>query len=129
MLTSTLPPTISNRTNSMDNDKAVIIDLEKYRTAGALVFTGRDRGQDVRAKSGIDNLEKTADHITVRIPEDTFSINPSFLEEFFKNVVQRLGATSFWQKFSFDNKGEYQIEDNLQLAIERILRKSSALSR
>ncbi|TGE26920.1 DUF4325 domain-containing protein [Hymenobacter metallicola] len=107
----------------------VLIDLADYRTAGALVYTGRDRGEEVRKKSRVDELAESADHVIVRIPEDTFSINPSFLEEFFRNIVKKMGASAFWQKFSFDNKGEYQVKDNLQLAIERILRKSSALSR
>ena len=111
----------------MENN--LIIDLAEHRTDGALVFTGRDRGQEVREKSGLDSKEPQAEHITVRIPEDTFSINPSFLEEFFRNVVKRLGAAAFWQKFRFENRGEYKVKDNLELAIERILRKSSALSR
>ena len=110
-------------------EKDILIDLKDHRTAGALVFTGRDRGMEVRKDSNLDELEPKAEHITVRIPEDTFSINPSFLEEFFRNVVKRLGANGFWQKFRFENKGEYKVKDNLELAIERILRKSSALSR
>ena len=110
-------------------EKDIIIDLKDHRTDGALVFTGRDRGLEVRQDSKLDELEPKVEHITVRIPEDTFSINPSFLEEFFRNVVKRLGAAAFWQKFRFENQGEYKVKDNLELAIERILRKSSALSR
>lgn len=127
MLTSTLLPNPLTSVSCMEKD--IVIDLAQHRTDGALVFTGRDRGQEVREQSGLDSKELKADHITVRIPEDTFSINPSFLEEFFRNVVKRLGAAAFWKKFEFDNRGEYQVKDNLELAIERILRKSSALSR
>lgn len=55
-----------------------IINLENYRTPGSKVFTGRDRGEKVRKESGIDRLYKTNEKITVVIPEDIRSINPSF---------------------------------------------------
>lgn len=110
----------------MENN--VIIDLNKFRTPGARVFTGRPRGEEVRTNSKVDELETKAEHITVRIPEDTITINPSFLEEFFRLVVRKLGPAGFRQKFVFDNPGAYKIQDNLDLAIERILRGTNALA-
>lgn len=106
----------------------VIIDLNKFRTPGARVFTGRPRGEEVRANSKVDEIEANAAHVIVRIPADTITINPSFLEEFFRYVVRKLGAVAFRQKFEFDNPGAYKIQDNLDLAIERILRSSNALA-
>lgn len=105
----------------------VEIDLSLYRSKGSKVFTGRDRGEDVRIKSNIDYLEKENNKIIVIIPEDTFSINPSFLEEFLVNVVIKLGKSKFLDKFSFDCKGRYKIERHLEEAIDRILRDKNAL--
>lgn len=108
--------------------KVYKIDLQDFRTAGAKVFTTRPRGIEVRTKSKIDTIEPMYDKIEIIIPTDISSINPSFLEEFFENVVVRLKETGFYQKFSFINEGRYKIESDLNEAIERILRDESALA-
>jgi hypothetical protein len=111
----------------MDN-KVYIIDLQDFRTPGSKVFTTRPRGVEVRNKSKIDTIEPNCDKITVIIPSDISSINPSFLEEFFENVVTKLGEARFYQKFSFVNEGRYKIDIDLNEAIDRILREESALA-
>ena len=62
-------------------------------------------------------------------PADTITVNPSFLEEFLRFVVLKLGADGFRKKFRFEEKGDFNIEENLQLAIEHILRNTNALVR
>lgn len=110
--------------------KADFIDLELFRTPGSKVFTGRDRGIEVREKSMIDKLEESNDLITIIIPEDIRSINPSFLEEFLFNVVTKLKKEKFYIKFKFDNKSpRYKIETDLGEAIDRILRNENALTK
>lgn len=104
-----------------------IINLQDYRTPGSRVFTGRDRGIEVREASKIDFLEKESDEITIIIPDDIGSINPSFLEEFLLNVVVKLQPDKFFKKFSFQNNGRYKITNDLQEAVERILREETAL--
>ena len=79
--------------------KSYTIDLELYRTPGSKVFTGRDRGIEVRTASKIDEVEKTLDKIDIIIPEDIRSINPSFLEEFLLNVVTKLKGNKFRENF------------------------------
>jgi len=108
--------------------KVYNIDLEDFRTNGAKVFTTRPRGIEVRKKSNIDTIEPMYDKITITIPQDISSINPSFLEEFFENVVMKLGEEGFYQKFSFINEGRYKIESDLTEAVERILREENALA-
>lgn len=107
--------------------KYLTINLNSYKAPGSKVFTGRDRGQSVREKSKIDQLAQGEDPIEVVIPEDIYSINPSFLEEFLVNVVQRLGKIAFFNKFKITNKGEYKIDKDLDEAIDRILRQDHAL--
>jgi len=101
--------------------------LEKYRTKGAKIFTGRDRGEYVRDKSKIDEIEKNNEQITIVIPNNLYSINPSFFEELFVNVVTKLGKEIFYKKFIFKNDGKYNYEKPLREAVERILREKTAL--
>ncbi|MDX1902630.1 MAG: DUF4325 domain-containing protein [Thermonemataceae bacterium] len=105
-----------------------IINLEEYRTPKAKVFSGRPRGKEVREKSGIDELVNKFDKIEIIIPDDIYAINPSFLEEFLLNVVTMLKEEDFYKKFDFSSKGEYEIADDLQEAVSRILKKYNALA-
>jgi hypothetical protein len=105
----------------------ITINIGDYRTYGARIFTGRDRGEEVRNKSRINELINTFDKVEIIVPDDVITINPSFLEELFRDVVLKLGKTSFYDKFKFTCLGPYKIEANLDTAVERILRKNSAL--
>ncbi|HEX8515623.1 MAG TPA: DUF4325 domain-containing protein [Bacteroidia bacterium] len=104
------------------------IDLQDFRTQGSKVFTTRPRGVEVRNKCQIDSVEPNYEKIIITIPPDISSINPSFLEEFFENIVTKLGETAFYNKFSFVNEGRYKIDTDLAEAIERILREENALA-
>ena len=103
------------------------INLEDFRTKGAKVFTGRDRGETVREGSKIDELEKAFETVNIVIPDNIYSINPSFFEELFTNVVDKLGREDFKKKFKFINQGDYDFEKELNEAIDRLLRKKTAL--
>jgi hypothetical protein len=103
------------------------INLEKFRVEGAKVFTGRDYGEFVRKESKIDEIENTSDEVDFIIPSNIYSINPSFFEELFINVVRKLGKDGFLKKFHFSNLGDYNYEKPLSEAIDRILRKKTAL--
>ena len=104
------------------------INLENFLTKGSKVFTGRPRGKQVRTDSKIDELAIKFDKITVFVPENVYSVNPSFLEEFLKNVVQELGEDKFYSKFQFICNGEYQITEDLYEAVENILKEDNALA-
>jgi hypothetical protein len=104
-----------------------IINLEIYRVEKAKVFTGRDRGLFVRNQSQIDEIETKFDEVQIIIPDNIYSINPSFFEELFFNVVNKLGKISFLDKFKFINLGEYNYVKPLNEAIERILRTKTAI--
>jgi hypothetical protein len=109
--------------------KETSINLQDFRTPGSRVFTGRDRGVEVRTNSHIDEIETQFERISIIIPEDIGSINPSFLEEFLFNVVTKLKKENFTRKFSFISNGRYKIESDLDEAIDRILRTDNALTR
>lgn len=108
-----------------------IINLEDYRVrSGSVVskvFTGRDRGLYVRENCKIDEIEAKYDSVQIIIPDGIRSINPSFFEELFKNVVLKLGEEKFLVKFIFISKGSYNYKRPLNEAIQRILRDNTAL--
>ena len=109
-----------------------MIYLEEYRVTDAngnkaKVFTGRDRGEEIRRRTQIDDIYDKYENIEIVIPKDVYSINPSFLEEFLINVVKALGKEKFLKKFKFKSLGEYHIEKSLNEAIDRILRGHTAL--
>jgi hypothetical protein len=106
---------------------SITLNIGDYRTFGARIFTGRDRGEEVRNKSKINDLVESYDEIQIIVPDDIITINPSFLEELFRDVVIKLGKTIFYEKFKFTCNGPYKIESNLDTAVERILRKNSSL--
>lgn len=103
------------------------IDWTPYLTPGAKVFIGRDRGEEVRNATRIDEIEPEFDQITIIIPNEIRSVNPSFLEEYFYNVIPRLGKVGFLKKFRFQNADRYNIESDLEDAIDRRLREHNAL--
>lgn len=111
----------------MTQTEANTINLENFRTPGAKVFTGRDKGLYVRQKSQIDEKEQSFDTVYFVIPDNIYSINPSFLEELFENVVDKLGKERFFQKFQFINQGKYNFSKSLDEAIQRLVRKKTAL--
>lgn len=107
------------------------INLEDFRVKDgnriSKVFTGRDRGELVRNQSHIDDIEKKYDKVKIVIPDNIYSINPSFFEELFINVVTRLGKNEFLLKFEFITEGNYDYNKPLNEAIDRILRNKTAL--
>lgn len=116
------------KSNNMENN---IINLEDYRVKQgnkiSKVFTGRDRGKSVREKSKLDRIEQNNDSIEIIIPDNIYSINPSFFEELFVNVVKKLGKEEFMNKFKFTSLGDYNYIKPLNEAIDRILRSKTAL--
>ena len=111
----------------MKLSKENIVNLEDFRVPNAKVFTGRDSGAQVRIKSKLDDIEQKYPQIKIIIPDNVYSINPSFFEELFINVVIKLGREGFLNKFSFESLGNYQYEKPLNEAIDRILRNKTAL--
>jgi hypothetical protein len=104
-----------------------VINLEDFRTPGAKVYTGRDRGKKVRELSHIDEIEESNDEVKIIIPNNVYSIIPSFFEELFLNAVLKLGRDRFLKKFKFESIGSYEFEKPLDEAIERILRNKTAI--
>ena len=108
-----------------------VINLDTFRAREgeriSKVFTGRDRGAQVRKDSKIDEIEAANEKVILVIPDRIYSINPSFLEELLKNVVIKLGKDGFYKKFEIQSLGAYEYEAPLAEAIDRILKEHSAI--
>jgi hypothetical protein len=104
-----------------------IINLEDFRASGAKVYTGRDRGKRARINSKINSIAEKYDKVIIIIPDNVYSIIPSFFEELFLDVVLVYGKDEFLKKFEFVSEGSYKYEKPLLEAIERILRTKSAI--
>lgn len=115
----------------MANSKEYLIDLEDFRAQSAkiksMVFTGRDRGIDIRNRSRLDEIASQYEKVIIIIPSDIMSINPSFFEELFRNVVTKLGKDGFEDKFEIRCDGDYNYQRPLSEAIQRILKDDSAI--
>jgi hypothetical protein len=112
-------------------NKENTINLEDFRVKDgqrvSKVFTGRDRGKYVRENSRIDEVETKYEVVNIVIPNNVYSINPSFFEEFLVNVVKKLGKEEFLKKFKFTSQGDYEYSNPLNQAIDRILKNQTAL--
>ena len=94
-----------------------IIDLENYRTqlgsVKSRVFTGRDRGEDVRKRSNVNKIFDDNDIVVVKIPSDVYSI-------------KKYGKDRFLQMIQWETNG-YNIEGPLDEAIDRIINDKTGL--
>lgn len=112
--------------------KQATIDLshfvEDHPNIKAMI--GMDYGDRVRQKSKIDDLEKEYDRIEILIPADIRTLSISFLEGFFKNVVEKLGISGFFEKFTWRSLGDFEHDANFRQAVFMINRtKNTPLAR
>lgn len=115
------------RLNNYDMNR---IELNNYITTNgdngrSRVLTGKRKGEEVRIKSGIDEIFSGREVLTVVVPDDVFSVTPSFLEEMFKNVVRKYGSKAVLDKVKFT--GKYRILPVFDEAVNRIAQKNSLL--
>jgi hypothetical protein len=100
----------------------LLIDLDKFRSSGARVFAGRDRGREVRRVADLDSIDAGAATATVHVPPDTLSVNSSFFLGLFGPSVRRLREEGFRAKYHFTGK---RIERTISACIEEALNTAS----
>lgn len=101
------------------------IDLNNHRTNGSRVFSGRDRGYNLRKKLKLDQIDVNTENVTVLIPEDTISLNSSFFLGLFGESVRNLQRSGFEQKYTFQCKDV--IRKSIEDGIDRALKMSDPL--
>ena len=68
------------------------------------VFTGADWGETARALLNLDHLDSTEEHVVIHVPEDTLSLNMSYVNALFGQSLKYLGPESFTEKYSFTGR-------------------------
>lgn len=80
---------------------AHMIDFNKIE---GLVYTGRDRGERLRAQFDLDTLDSSDDDVTVVIPKNVYTISSSFfLGMFGPSVVHAGSKDKFYERYHFES--------------------------
>lgn len=78
----------------------MIIDFSKYPGP---VYTGRPRGEVIRAELKLDEIDESDRLVDVKIPTTTYSLTSSFFLGMFGPSVTRAGSQeAFFKKFHFE---------------------------
>ena len=78
---------------------SVVIDFSRIEGP---VYTGRPRGEGLRKKYGLDEIDTSPTSVDVLIPESTYSLSSSFFLGMFGESVVRAGTRDrFFQKYHF----------------------------
>lgn len=80
------------------------LDLSEYKSDGARIFAGRERGAHVRDAAAIVEFEKSDDLLDVIIPDDTYAVTSSFFLALFGETIRRLGESEFRRRVVFSGK-------------------------
>lgn len=103
--------------------KTIIFDLGEFQSPDSKIFAGHKRGKEFREKLNIQKYENEDTIIEFLIPEDTFSLNPSFFLAFLGKTVKNLGKKEFLRRFKF--KCTNEIHENIISGIDYSLKHSS----
>ena len=104
-------------------DQTFKIDLGQFKSEESHVFTGRRRGEAVRAELDLRKLEQEYERIEVIVPGDTISINNSFFLGLFGESIRDLQEGGFRQKYAF--KTNDVIKENIEQGIRIAVKESS----
>jgi hypothetical protein len=77
------------------------IDIKQFQTPGAKVLSGRPKGQEVRQKLCLDQVDVSPELINVLVPEEILTINSSFFLGLFGDSVRKLGENGFLDHYRF----------------------------
>lgn len=89
------------------------IEIAPYRSSGAKIFTGQDRGMKARKELELDSCDEQNEVTKVIIPTDTWGINPSFFKGMFEKSIKKLGDT-FGEKYIFEYPNNTAINRSIQ---------------
>jgi hypothetical protein len=80
-----------------------IFNLGDFRTyAGAKVFSGRPRGEEVRRQLGLTALDAAHELTIIQIPDDVYTLNMSFFLGLCAESVIAYGPEEFAKHYIFE---------------------------
>ncbi|KYG90888.1 hypothetical protein A0U40_17620 [[Bacillus] sp. KCTC 13219] len=101
------------------------INLGNVKKSKSRVFSGREFGKSIRTKYNLDDLDNTEGQITIKIPDDTISMNSSFFLGLFDRSIIKLGEDGFREKYKFICSPI--IDKSIEDGINRAQKNSNAL--
>lgn len=78
------------------------IDLRNYRPVNSFSYSGRPQGESVRKTLNLNQLDVENEEITIKIPPDTTSFNPSFFLGLLYDSIEKLGMDNFRSKYHLE---------------------------
>lgn len=108
----------------MTEKQKLLIDFGKL---GGPVFVGRTKGERVRAKYLLDDVDANENvEVSVIVPPNTFSINPSFFLAMFGGSIRSAGnKDKFLEKFKIS--APEHIMQTIERSIARALHEKGVL--
>jgi hypothetical protein len=70
---------------------SVLIDLDVLTQGKVHNLSGHERGLAARRLFNLDQLDRQADLVEIRVPDHIYGVSPSFLQGLFSGSVQALG--------------------------------------
>lgn len=98
----------------------ITINLQQYRNPNSRILCGKTFGIQVRKKMKLDDIDKTEEQVTITIPDDIWSLNPSYFIGVFEKSIHYLGEENFRKKYLFQCSNDF-IKENIEQEIEDIL--------
>jgi hypothetical protein len=76
-----------------------------FRDIEGPIYSGRPRGESLRLKYHLDEIDHSTDTVAVTVPASTYSVTSSFFLGLFGPSVLAAGSReAFFQKFKFSAK-------------------------
>jgi hypothetical protein len=98
----------------------------EFKDMGMPVFTGRKRGKLAREALNLSQLDVAREKVTVRIPEETYTVSNSYFLGLFGPSVRSLGGREgFLEHYHFS--GPERVLGKLDDWIEDAMRRSDEL--
>lgn len=115
--------------------KKIVLTKEHRGGNQSTTFSGRPEGEAVRGKLKLDDIDGSPEEVSIIIPNDTTSFNPSFFLGLFYKSIKCLGSVdAFKKKFVFDFTNftdqellkyiEKDIEDSYRRCINELNQKT-----
>lgn len=98
----------------------MLIDLDKHRTPGVGVISGRPRGEKVREAIGLDDKDLPTKEIVIRVPDDVYLVGSSFFLGLLGPTIRLLGEETFRKNVRFEGPvNDMVVDDVVREALKR----------
>jgi len=102
------------------------INLQDKISNGSIILSGREKGETLREKLNLDQLEQDNDEVVIVVPDSIVSFNSSyFLGLFTPSIKKYKSKEKFLKKYKFECD-EYILKD-IEDGITEALKKNNLI--